>query len=228
MTDKQPRRAAVYHTIRERLLRGDPAPGRPVNESRLAAELGVSRTPLREALFLLEHDGFVRSDLARGFSVLPLSAREVREVYPIIWGLECLALRATTGSVDTAAIERINGALGRAGDPAQALDADTHWHATLLGACPNGRLLRTLASLKDVAFRYEYAYMRAPDLIEVSVAQHRAISRALAARDVARAVALLEAHWQAGMEALLRRVDWVVHAGEASTGAAGVGAATGD
>lgn len=218
--DRQPRRAAAYRAVHARVLRGDLAAGRPINESRLAAELGISRTPLREALFLLEHDGFVRSDLARGFSVLPLSAREVREVYPMIWGLEGLALRAATRPVpaDPAALERVNDELGRAGDPTQALDADGRWHAILLEACPNGRLLRMLASLKDVASRYEYAYMRAPDLIAVSVAQHRDIGRALAAHDVARAAALLEAHWQAGMEALLRRVDWVVHAAEAPGG----------
>jgi len=218
MTDKLPRRAAVYHTVRERILRGDPAAGRPVNESRLAAELGVSRTPLREALFLLEHDGFIRSDLARGFSVLPLTAREVREIYPILWTLECLALRSIQQPAGVVALERINRRMEMgAANPAGTLDADIQWHAALLHGCPNAHLLRMIASLKHVTFRYEYAYMRAPALIATSLAQHRAIGQTLETGDVAQAVALLEGHWRVGMEALLSHVDWVVGADDAGT-----------
>ena len=59
----------------------------------MAAELGASRTPLREALFSLVHEGLIDATPDRGFSVKPLSSREVREIYPILWTLESLAVQ---------------------------------------------------------------------------------------------------------------------------------------
>jgi DNA-binding FadR family transcriptional regulator len=82
-----PLRADLRLKVLERILNGKLSPGVRVNESRLAKELGVSRTPLREALFQLEREGFVRSDRDRGFSVEPMSAREIRELYPMLWTL---------------------------------------------------------------------------------------------------------------------------------------------
>lgn len=69
--------------------------GKPVNESQLAAQLKVSRTPSREALLQLEQEGFIRSDERRGFSIERFSAREIREIYPMIWTLEGLVLRTS-------------------------------------------------------------------------------------------------------------------------------------
>lgn len=94
MNTKLPLREELRQAVLQRILRGVLPPGSRIIESKLSEELGVSRTPLREALLHLEQQGFVRSDLARGFSVEPLSQQEVREIYPIIWTLEGLALRS--------------------------------------------------------------------------------------------------------------------------------------
>ena len=80
-----PIRAELSRIVRERIVEGELAPGTRIKESRLAEELGTSRTPLREALINLEQEGFVRSELAHGFSVEPLSGREMRETYPILY-----------------------------------------------------------------------------------------------------------------------------------------------
>ena len=116
---RAPLREDVRQIILDRILSGELPPGCRITESRLAAELGVSRTPLREALFNLESEGFVRSDLARGFSVAPLSVREVRESYPILQTLEVLAFRSIGQLAVTTApdLRRINKELGAvAGD----------------------------------------------------------------------------------------------------------------
>ena len=73
-------------------MKGDLLPGNRLQDVLLAAELGVSRTPVREALLRLERDGLVESDPNRGFFVAPLSRKEVAEIYPMVWALECLAL----------------------------------------------------------------------------------------------------------------------------------------
>src|SRR5271155_3714457 len=85
----------VQNKLRTLLIEHHLEPGARLVEAQLCSELGVSRTPVREALFVLEQEGFVKSDPARGFTVRQLNAQEVRELYPIIWTLEILALKLT-------------------------------------------------------------------------------------------------------------------------------------
>lgn len=100
MSPKRPLRDHVKHQVLERLVRGMLPFGNRINETVLAEELGVSPTPLREALLHLQREGFVRSDTARGLTVRPLSQHEVRETYPILCTMECLALRTGEASPD--------------------------------------------------------------------------------------------------------------------------------
>jgi DNA-binding GntR family transcriptional regulator len=212
MSTRKPLRDQIYQLVLDRLLRGELPPGSRVVESELATQMGVSRTPLREALFRLEQEGFLQADLARGFTVVPLTAREVREIYPIIWTLECLAL-TTIGQAERIPLpelDQINEALAQVqNDPADKLTLDSHWHDTLLQNCPNHRLLHMITSLKQVAYRYERAYMRESALVETSVEQHRAISKALHSSDLVQATTLLEQNWRFGMNSLLQQLDWL-------------------
>lgn len=212
MNTRRPLRDEVHQLVLDRLLRGELPPGSRVIESELATQLGVSRTPLREALFRLEQEGFLQADLARGFTVVPLTAREVREVYPIIWTLECLALTSIDQPERVALSEltQINEDLAQVrDDPAHMLALDSRWHETLMQGCPNRRLRQMIATLKKVAYRYEWAYMRETSLVATSVEQHRAIIEALEGRDLTRAISLLEDNWRFGMNALLQQLDWL-------------------
>lgn len=89
-------RDAVQSAVLDKLLRGDYPVGTRINEVHLAAELGVSRTPLREALSALANDGLIEARPSRGFWLSPLTDTEVRETYPIISALEQFALRRPT------------------------------------------------------------------------------------------------------------------------------------
>jgi DNA-binding GntR family transcriptional regulator len=212
MSTRKPLRDEVHQLILDRLLRGELPPGGRVIESELATRLGVSRTPLREALFRLEQEGFLQADLARGFTVVPLTAREVREIYPIIWTLECLALTSIglPERVSLSELKQINDDLAQVrDDPAHMLTLDSRWHETLVQSTPNHRLLRMIASLKKVAYRYEWAYMRETTLVATSVEQHSAIIDALCKQDLAQAITLLEDNWRFGMNALLQHLDWL-------------------
>jgi len=108
--------------------------GERINESQVSSRLKASRTPLREALLHLEREGLVRSDLRRGFTVEPLSSREVREMYPILAQLECLAVRSSARFVAAVLpdLTRINSEFARARTPKRALEMDTLWHNTLM------------------------------------------------------------------------------------------------
>ena len=208
-----PLREQVHRAIVGRILREELAPGARISDSVLAQELGVSRTPVREALLRLEGEGFLEVDVGRGFFVKPLSAGEVREVYPILWTLEVLALRSSPppGPRTVAELDRINAELGLAAeDPERRIELDLAWHRTLLEGCPNQQLLALIASLKAVIRRYEYAFMQNAGLIDVSTRAHDEIARAVARGDVEAAVPLLESNWRFTLEELL---PWLEQAG---------------
>ncbi len=208
-TTRAPLRDEVMQTLLDRIISGELAPGIKLNESRLAEELGVSRTPLREALFCLERDGFIRSDLAKGFSVAPLSPREVREVYPILESLESLALRSLgpLAAANIAELRRLNELFASvAGDSPRCIAIDAEWHETLLNRCPNQRLLALIRTLKQAILRYEHLYMIDASLVAMSVAQHNAVIKALEANNMDAAVVALEQNWRFSRDALLLRI----------------------
>ncbi|MDB4950277.1 MAG: transcriptional regulator, GntR family [Gemmatimonadetes bacterium] len=207
---RAPLRDQVHRALVARILREELRPGARLSDSVLAAELGVSRTPVREALVRLEREGFLAADVGRGFFVKPLSAGEVREVYPILWTLETLALRSSPPPTRArlAGLERNNREMAAAGDdPERRIDLDMAWHRTLLEGCGNEQLLAMVGTLKSVIRRYEYAYMHQAGLTPVSTATHEAIARAAAAGDTDGAAALLERNWRFGMEQVLRWME---------------------
>jgi DNA-binding GntR family transcriptional regulator len=201
-------RTNLRRSILDRILRGVFRPGDPIRESRLAAELGASRTPLREALFSLEGEGFVRSNLGRGFWVEGLTSRDVREMYPILCSLECLALRTAFPFVrDTIPqLTRINRRLARTKLARSALLLDRQWHETLLRSCQNKRLLGMIDGLRLAIRRYEHFYMSDFKLIPSSVAQHRRIITALRNNNAESAIQALQENWNLGMRALLLKL----------------------
>jgi DNA-binding GntR family transcriptional regulator len=204
-----PLREQVHRAVVGRILREELAPGARISDSVMAQELGVSRTPVREALLRLEREGFLEVDVGRGFFVKPLSADEVRETYPILWTLEVLALRTAPrpGRATVAELDRINAELGQAGeDPERRIELDVAWHRALLAGCANRRLREMIDSVKSVVRRYEYAYMQNAGHIPVSTRTHDDIARTLERGDVEGAVPLLEINWRFGMEEIL---EWL-------------------
>ena len=203
---RRPIRDQVRRVLLDGMLKGDPAPGSAINESELSQELGVSRTPLREALLSLVGEGFLHATPGKGFCVLPLSAKEVEELYPVIAALEVLALRSSAAptAADLKRLAAINQDLeGVQNDAEAALEADDRWHEALLARCDNRRLLETIRGLKYHAQRYESAYMRHSGKIIQSVAQHRAILKSLREGNLDDASRGLEANWRISQEFLL-------------------------
>src|SRR6202158_1908030 len=201
-------REKLRQTLLERIVAGRLVAGERVNEARLATQLKVSRTPLREALLQLERDGFTRSDLRRGFSVEQLSAPEIREVYPMIWTLEGLAVRsgAVFAHLVVPKLRQINAQLAKTLDPRRGVELDTEGHETLTGQSRNSRLAGTLDGLRLAVRRYELFYMADAQLIAESVAQHAGIIDSLKRRDIETAVKGLAWNWRFGMQLLLRRM----------------------
>jgi DNA-binding GntR family transcriptional regulator len=207
-----PLRDQVHHQLVDRILRDDLRPGSRISDTALARELGVSRTPIREALLRLEREGFLEADVGRGFFVKPLSVREVREVYPVLWTLEVQALR-DAGPADperVARLHEVNARLEAETDPERRIDLDGKWHALLLERCANAYLLNLIASLKQVIRRYEYAYMQNAGHVPLSTRTHEHIAERAGAGDVEGAVPLLEGNWRSTRDSLLEWLREVV------------------
>ena len=202
-------RHRAYDLILADILSGKLPPGARLVESSLAERIGVSRTPLREALFQLEQEGFVRSELRRGFSVKSLSEREAREVFPIVGALEGLAL-AQSGLIVKSNLAQLRAAnkvlLATGGGPRKAVRADHRFHQLLLSHCSNSHLLALIGNLHRILLRYEHLYMSDRGLIGVSVEQHNRILQAITEGNIAAARQALEVNYQTGMDAVLSKI----------------------
>jgi DNA-binding GntR family transcriptional regulator len=203
----RPLHAQARQVVLERILRGDLAPGSRLIESLLAKDLGVSRTPLREALMHLEREGFLELQPNRGFFVAPLSTEEAAELYPLVSLLESHALDLT-GIPDTSRARRLaelnEQLLSHEHDPEEAFSLNVEWHTVLTSGCPNRLLLKLLASVRRKVYRYEWAFF-APggDQVRDAVEGHDAVLTALESGDMATALNALRQHWNTDLETLI-------------------------
>ena len=199
MISRIPLRDEVCRQLLDRIHRGDIPPGTRLRDTELAAQLGVSRTPVREALLRLSRDGVLESTMGRGFRVRVFDAAEIREVGAMLGALEALALRlsADPAPVQLDRLAEVDRRIEQTrGDIPAALDLEDEWHRVLLEGCPNARLLELIASLRQVPRRYLAAYMRDAGRLTLSTLPHTRILQAL--RDGKRdgVATVLEHQWR--------------------------------
>ncbi|HET6777848.1 MAG TPA: GntR family transcriptional regulator, partial [Gemmatimonadales bacterium] len=143
MITRKPLRDQAYQQILTLVHRGDLPPGTRVKDTTLATQLGVSRTPVREALLQLVQEGVLAADMGRGFRVGRLDLLEMREAGVVLTELEILALR-TSPDIPADRLSRL-GELDRElshirGDVDRIVSLEEEWHRDLLAGCPNQRL----------------------------------------------------------------------------------------
>lgn len=205
---RQHLRDDVHATLSHWIVAGRLTPGRAVGEEALAAELGISRTPLREALIALERDGLVDAIHSRGFVVKPHSAGEVHELYPMLWGLEATAveLQASHKAWDLPELRRLGAKFTAGSSPRTRLRLDTAWHTALIAPCGNARLIAFADRIRLGVRRYELAYMASLGNRTISSREHASIVQALSEHDVPSATALLKQHWSDGQARVLEMI----------------------
>jgi DNA-binding GntR family transcriptional regulator len=204
----QPRDVA-REAIERRITVGELPAGEPVDEQRLAGDLGVDRGTVREALACLVRDGLARAD-ADGFTVAPLDEAWLREAYPIALLLEGLAVRSA-GRFEPGTIERlreINAELRELGprDARLAAERDFDFHDVLVSQSENERLLATVRPMKRMLVRYECAAMAEPRVADASARMHDAIIECLQAGDQEGAARAVEENYRRAFPAILARV----------------------
>jgi DNA-binding GntR family transcriptional regulator len=203
--EKATLRDAIYETLHEWIVDGTLHPGERVRDAELAEHLGVSRTPVREALQQLAHEGLVETTANRWTRIAPLNIAGADHLYPIVWALDALAVRLAAPRFGAAerdamadASTRLDKALERH-DSRAALAADADFHGVVAGASDNPDLGRMLTGLRAQLRRLELAYFDA-GLGQASVDEHAKILAALSAGDHEGAVAAAGEHWQRSLE----------------------------
>ncbi|MGW9628751.1 GntR family transcriptional regulator [Microbacterium sp. NPDC055521] len=200
-------RSQVRGELLERMRTGLAKPGESINEVQLAAELGVSRTPLREALIALESEGQITSENGKGFRFVPLSAGEFEDLAPVMAALESLALELSPidelKAVGARLVELADAFSDELVEHKLVISRDDEWHTLMLSVCPNKRLLDVIESVRGSFHRYESLLVAEDVKVERVAAEHAAIARALADGDVPAAVEALKVNWMQGMRRIL-------------------------
>ncbi|MFF7454532.1 GntR family transcriptional regulator [Kitasatospora sp. NPDC008115] len=205
--ERRPLREQIRDELMDRLTRGEFAAGTDVNEAVLAAELGVSRTPLREALIALAGEGVLESSQGRGFRFAPVSRKEFRELVAIVAALEALALESSDPehlrTIAPRLLELAQGFPDQVAAHATVDRRDDEWHGLLLSGCSNERLLDLLTRVKAGMRRYENLVVAEDEPVARESAEHCEIARRLLADDLPGAITALRANWIGGMERML-------------------------
>lgn len=190
----------VYQQLRRKLLRGDLAPGAQLDERQLAEELGVSRTPLREAISQLVKEGIVEHRPYRGNFVRTFTAKEVNDLYEVRKALESLAMRLAMRKLSQEHLEQIRAILDQVqealdrGDIAAYTEADRRFHQAILQITGNETLIESLNRLAAQIQMVRILANRDPEVVERTAQERPRILAALEARDADKAARLMEEH----------------------------------
>ena len=194
-------REDVYRTIKQWIVALQLAPGELIRDHDIAERLGVSRTPVREALRRLEDEGLVVTSFHKWTKVAPADMAEAAQLYPVVAALEASAVELALprlGAADLAQLDALNAALALAierADVAQSVLLDRAFHALLVQRSGNPELVRLLAALLPRIERIELAHFGNQPVAQQSVREHAAIIEALRQGDGASAAATMKKNW---------------------------------
>ena len=195
----------VAELLRQRIFRRELAPGSWIDELRLAEEYGISRTPLREALKVLAAEGLVTMKMRRGAYVTEVSDTDLADVYHLLGLLESdaaavVATRATDTQLQQ--LKDLHAQLESAlGDRAAFFQINEQFHTQLLTVANNRWRDQMVADLRKVMKLARHNSLLKQGRMEESLAEHRAILKALCARNAKAASAAMLAHFKNGLEA---------------------------
>lgn len=192
--------------LREMIVTRELPPNTHIEEIKISEQIGVSRTPVREALIGLEEEGLVRSSPRKGFVVIGPDEALVREAFPIMAALEATAVRAGGDALVAAApkMRAINAALARERSRARRYDLDRAFHAALTEPCGNERLLRLLKMERARVQLIDGAHQRGMANLEGSLVEHEGIVAAIERGAFDEAGQLLTQHWHGGIEVVVK------------------------
>ncbi len=188
--DSAPIRKRVYDDLRTAILLGRLNPAERLTEEHLAQQLGVSRTPVREALYKLESEGLIKALETRGFIVSSDSWEEVEELFEIRAILEGYTLRLISKSIDKGKLARLGGMIEKAERALETkqmnevFECNTLFHDPLHGMVNHKKqLCRLLVNMRENVLRYRRDTLHSPEGARRTIDGHKRILLALSLKD---------------------------------------------
>lgn len=200
MNEYLPLRDVVFNTLRRAILRGELKPGERLMEIQLANKLGVSRTPIREAIRKLELEGLVLMVPRKGAEVAEITEKNLRDVLEVRCALEELAVQLACDRIDPERMQQLLDAaahfqdiLGTA-DITELGEADEAFHDVIFQATDNRRLIQLLNNLREQMYRYRIEYLKKKECYPQLLEEHAAIIQAIREHDKAKATEITVQH----------------------------------
>lgn len=193
MNEYLPLRDVVFHTLRQAILRGELKPGERLMEVQLANKLGVSRTPIREAIRKLELEGLVLMIPRRGAIVAEITEKSLRDVLEVRKALEELAVELACEKITEEQIqelvrkEKIFADTLQDEDVTRIAQADVDFHDVIYLATDNQRLIALLNNLREQMYRYRVEYLKRKEAYPVLLEEHEDIIEKISKKDKAAA-----------------------------------------
>ncbi len=195
-----PLRDVVFNTLRDAIVHGEFEPGERLMEVSLANRLGVSRTPVREAIRMLELEGLVVMIPRRGAEVAKITEKDLKDTMEIRIALEELAVELACLRIDDVGKEKLKKAcisfreaIGSKLVPA-IVDKDVEFHDVIFEMSDNPRLVNLSKNLSEQFYRYRVVYVRDMSYHDKLVEEHDAITNAILLGDVAKAKEVMHKH----------------------------------
>lgn len=210
MNEYLPLRDVVFNTLRQAILRGELKPGERLMEIALSNRLGVSRTPVREAIRMLEQEGLVIMVPRKGAQVAQITEQDLNDVLEVRLGLEELAVRFACERITDEELKELEQALQgfervmAEADLGALAEADVKFHEIIYAATHNERLVQIINNIREQMYRYRIEYLKDVESRKRLVEEHYAIWAALKNRDKECAVRQICGHILNQQEAILR------------------------
>lgn len=206
-------RDVVFYTIRDAILEGTLPPGTRLMELQLSGQLGVSRTPVREALKMLSMENLVTLSTRRGAVVAPIQASDLKDALEVRTALEELAVRKACRNMDEETLSMLEKAemgfeqsLNRQNTKLSA-QQDVHFHDIILQTAHNRRLSQQLTQIREEIYRYRLENLKDEATYRNLVEEHRQIIQAFRDRDEGQASAVMTRHIANQAQSLLAHLD---------------------
>lgn len=195
-----PLRDVVFNTLRQAILRGEMEPGERLMEIQLASKLGVSRTPIREAIRKLELEGLVIMIPRKGAEVAHITEKDMRDVLEVRCTLEELAMQLACKNVtdkDIEALRTANRVFETAivsKDVVNIVDADVQFHDIIYAMTNNARLVQIINNLREQMYRYRLEYVKDARTHSILISEHNDIIQKLSEKNAEEAKSVMRQH----------------------------------
>lgn len=205
-----PLRDVVFQSLRQAILLGQLKPGERLMEKSLADKMGVSRTPVREAIRKLELEGLVVMLPRKGAQVAEMTMKEIEDVLEIRAVLEGLASKLAAKRIREDQLEGLNRSLQEFGQGLDSKDVDMmikkdeEFHDIIFEACNNDKLISIVNNLREQIHRFRVAYLKSYDDMQHLFYEHADLAKAVQEHDAEKAEKIATRHVEALKESMVK------------------------